>query len=236
MDKRGVTSVFVYGVDNVLIRVADPNFIGCFVEGNYDCALKVVPKTSPEEAVGVICLSDDVPRVVEYSELDKESANLRNPITNTLLFNGANICVHCFTVSFLHQIADIELPFHVAKKKIPCVDENGVTQTPPHINGWKLEMFIFDSFPYSKKTLAFEVVRNEEFSPLKNQFGVDSPDTCKLHLSQLHKQFIKNAGGFFNSEDTANELCEVSPLISYAGEGLENLVQGKIFTLPLHLN
>jgi len=117
MKNRGIKTIFCYGVDNVLIRVADPIFVGCFISGNYDCAVKVVPKSFPEETVGLVCLRDKHPSVVEYSEIDKESIFRRNATTNELLFNAANTCVHLFTLPFLIDVANKELPFHIAEKK-----------------------------------------------------------------------------------------------------------------------
>jgi len=104
-------------VDNVLVKIADPVFVGCFIAGNYDCACKVVPKTSPEECVGVVCLRDGMPGIVEYSELDRDLAQRRDEKTNTLLFNGANIVVHLFSIDFLKRISKTSLPYHIARKK-----------------------------------------------------------------------------------------------------------------------
>jgi len=127
--------------------------------------------------------------------------------------------------------------FILQKKKISTVDDYGKTITPIQNNGWKLEMFIFDVFAYSENLLVFQVERKEEFSPLKNHSGVDCPETCRKHLSQFHRQLIENAGGTFVEKDKSNgeQFCEISPLISYAGEGLYELVNGKSFTLPFHL-
>jgi len=239
MEKRGTEMILMYGVDNILIKMADPVFFGYCFEENIDCASKVVSKAYPEEPVGVVCLLDNRPGVIEYSEIDKDTAKMIDTTTGKLMYNAAHICMNMLSVSFLKKIASTylkEIPYHIAKKKIPAVNERGETATPDSINGWKLEMFIFDVFPYATNMRAFEVLRHEEFSPLKNgpDNPQDSPISCLNHLTAYHKQLILNAGGIITNAHEKH-ACEISPLISYSGENLERHVKGKNFTLPFYL-
>lgn len=234
MGNRGVMYLHAHSVDNILIKVADPIFIGYCVKQDADCAAKVVEKSHPNEAVGVVCVVDDKYQVVEYSEITSETAEMRNS-DGRLTFNAGNICNHFFSVSFLNKIAktfEKKLKLHVAKKKIPYVDGNGVRQTPNSPNGIKIEKFVFDVFEFSEKFFTVEVQRDVEFSALKNadSAGTDCASTAKNDIYRLHRKYIKNAGGNVEGDE-----IEISPLVSYAGENLENLVRGKHFTSPVYL-
>lgn len=235
MEKRGVRYVHVHSVDNILVKVADPVFIGYCISKGADCGAKVVRKSSPTEAVGVVCKVDDHFRVVEYSEISEETA-CKTDDNGELLFNAGNICNHFFTLDFLRDIAEkhqSNLKLHVAKKKIPHIDEHGAKIKPKAVNGIKIEKFVFDVFEFSKHFMTWEVPRDSEFSALKNadDAGKDCPTTAKRDLLLLHKKYIENAGGSVEGEEV-----EVSPLISYAGEDLEGLVRGKVFKSPAVLS
>ncbi|CAM4903263.1 unnamed protein product [Rotaria socialis] len=155
MEKRQIKYIHVYCVDNILVRLGDPIFVGFCIEKNANCAAKVVKKSFPNEAVGVICKVRDRYQVVEYSEIsDRTAQKKKSENTDELLFNAGNICNHCFTLDFLQDVCqshDDELRYHIAKKKIPSIDKNGQrVSKPKEINGMKLEKFVFDVFPFSK--------------------------------------------------------------------------------------
>lgn len=235
MKKRGVRYVHVHSVDNILVKVADPIFIGYCVSKGADCGAKVVKKNSPTEAVGVVCKVDDHFQVVEYSEISTKTAQ-KTDTKGNLLFNAGNICNHFFTTDFLHDIIknhESNLKLHVAKKKIPHVDENGVKIKPKDVNGIKIEKFVFDVFKFSNHFVTWEVPRGSEFSALKNSddAGKDCPATAKRDLLALHKRYIEKAGGIVEGEEV-----EISPLISYAGEDLDGVVRGKVFKSPMVLS
>lgn len=169
--------------------------------------------------------------MVEYSEISKETSELRRE-DGKLVFNAGNICNHYFSVNFLKEVAnkyETELELHVAKKKIPYVDENGERQLPTAANGIKVEKFVFDVFKFTKNFAAWEVPREEEFSALKNadSAGKDCPMTARRDLISLHKTWLLNAGA-----TAVNGDVEISPLLSYAGENLHDIAHGKSFQGP----
>lgn len=230
LTKRGILYVHAYCVDNCLVRVADPVFLGYSIQKKADCAAKVVPKASPTESVGVIACRGDKYSVVEYSEISKEQAERREAETGELAFRAGNIANHFYTTKFLHRVESFEedLAFHIARKKIPTVDlQTGEAVKPSKPNGMKLEMFVFDVFPYTEHFAVLEVDRKEEFSPLKNAPGTgsDDPGTSRRDLLAQHKRFLESAG----AQVKAGVEIEISPLVSYAGEGLES-IKGKVFT------
>jgi len=229
LTRRKVLYIHAYCVDNCLVRVADPVFLGYCIQKQSACAAKVVRKQYPTESVGVVAVRDKRFSVVEYSEISKEQAERRDPKTDELAFRAANIANHFYTTSFLQQVESFEgqIPFHIARKKIPYVDENGQTIKPSKPNGMKLELFVFDVFPFTREFNVLEVERNEEFSPLKNAPGTgsDDPETSRKDLLTQQKRFLVAAGA--KVEDGVE--IEVSPHVSYAGEGLK-AVKGKAFT------
>ncbi|EMC99304.1 hypothetical protein BAUCODRAFT_31620 [Baudoinia panamericana UAMH 10762] len=232
MEKRGVQHIHMFGVDNCLVRVADPTFIGFSAEKDVDIATKVVRKRDAKESVGLILQKNGKPDVVEYSEIDAATAEAKDPKDSSLLkFRAANIVNHYYSFRFLQSIPEWahQLPHHVAKKKIPSIpldSKTGEQVKPDKPNGIKLEQFVFDCFPFLSmdKFACQEVKREEEFSALKNAPGTgeDEPQTSRRDIMQLGRKFLEDAGAIVVSEGE-DAGVEVSPLISYAGEGLEFL-------------
>ncbi|KAK6421557.1 UDP-N-acetylglucosamine pyrophosphorylase [Elasticomyces elasticus] len=234
MEKRGVQHIHMFGVDNCLVRVADPTFIGFSASKDVDIATKVVRKRDAKESVGLIVQKNGKPDVVEYSEIDSSTAEAKDPKDSSLLkFRAANIVNHYYSFRYLQSIPDWahKLPHHVAKKKIPSIpldSKTGEQEKPDKPNGIKLEQFVFDCFPFvaMDKFACMEVKREDEFSALKNAPGSkeDSPETSRKDILGQGRRFLEGAGATVVSEGGGEENgVEVSPLISYAGEGLEFL-------------
>lgn len=224
MRKRGIQHIHAYCVDNCLVKVADPAFIGFAASKDVDVATKVVRKRSAKESVGLILLKNGKPDVVEYSEIDSDTAEAKDSHQPEILkFRAANIVNHYYSFRFLETIENwcYELPYHVARKKIPYFDtKTGVAIKPEKPNGIKLEQFVFDVFPRLEldKFACMEVKREDEFSPLKNAKGTgeDDPDTSKKDILDQGKRWVQNAGGIVVSESGPDDSgVEISPLISY---------------------
>lgn len=238
MRTRGIEHIHAYCVDNCLAKVADPVFLGFAASKNVDIATKVVRKRNATESVGLILLKNGKPDVVEYSEIDKETAEAKDPKqADVLKFRAANIVNHYYSYRFLETIPQWmdKLPHHVARKKIPFVDpQSGEMVKPEKPNGIKLEQFIFDVFPLVElsKFACMEVKREDEFSPLKNARGTgeDDPDTSRRDVMEQGERWLKAAGAVVVTNGDSRGV-EVSPLISYGGEGLEKLA-GKTVVAP----
>jgi UDP-N-acetylglucosamine/UDP-N-acetylgalactosamine diphosphorylase len=229
LERRKITYVHAYCVDNCLVRVADPVFLGYCISKQADCAAKVVPKAYPTESVGVVARRGNAYSVVEYSEISKEQAERRDA-QGELAFRAANIANHFYTLDFLKRVEVFEdkLAYHIARKKIPHVDlASGAAVKPAKPNGMKLELFVFDVFPFTERFAVLEVAREEEFSPLKNAPGTgsDDPETSRRDLLAQQRRFLEAAG----AKVADGVEIEISPLVSYAGEGLES-VKGKTFS------
>lgn len=228
---RGITYLHAYCVDNCLVRVADPIFMGYCIEKNADCGAKVVKKLVPEEAVGVVALKGGKFSVVEYSEIPKALSEERvnGESEGDLVFRAANIANHFYTLDFLNDVENFqhEMAYHIARKKIPHTDlTTGQLEKPSKPNGMKLELFVFDVFPFTKSMAILEVDRSTDFSPLKNASGTgaDDPETSRRDLLKEQRRWLEEAGATI--EDGVE--IEISPLVSYAGDGLVS-VKGKVF-------
>ncbi|CAO3664869.1 unnamed protein product [Rhizopus microsporus] len=237
LKERGILYSHCYCVDNCLARVADPVFIGYSVSKGTDCGVKVVSKAAPEEPVGVVCVRDGKYGVVEYSEISQEISEKRRE-DGSLAFGAANIANHFFSTEFLERVPTFadQLEYHIAKKKIKYVDlETGEVVVPKSNSGMKLECFVFDVFPYAQHFSVLEVDRKEEFSPLKNApgSGADCPETSRRDIVAQHVRFIESAGGKVVHDGDFEKLqFEISPWVSYSGEGLAEYVAGKTINTP----
>eukprot|EP00316_Scyphosphaera_apsteinii_P008806 CAMPEP_0119306368 /NCGR_PEP_ID=MMETSP1333-20130426/7150_1 /TAXON_ID=418940 /ORGANISM="Scyphosphaera apsteinii, Strain RCC1455" /LENGTH=462 /DNA_ID=CAMNT_0007309649 /DNA_START=116 /DNA_END=1505 /DNA_ORIENTATION=- len=216
LEKDGVTSIFQFGVDNVLCHVAEPTFVGFCEANGAECGVKTIGKKDPHEKVGVLALSGGAPSVVEYSEISREMAEARTS-SGELLYGSAHICVNWFSLAFLRRFCSSlldTLPLHVARKKIPYCMADGTIVQPSEINGVKLELFIFDTFPHAAKLVALQVPRELEFAPVKNAPGsaTESPDTARQLFSNLcHNRLLAAGGSISQSQPQGSGLIEISP-------------------------
>ena len=173
----------VFAVDNVLQRIADPVFVGATLASGMMCGAKVVCKACPEEKVGVLCLENGVPSVVEYYELTPEMANARDERGDLKYIYGV-ILNYLFNAKRLAEVAKARIPVHVVKKKIPHIAEDGTPIKPETENGYKFETLILDMVALAGSCLPFEVEREREFAPVKNRTGVDSVETAREYLKK----------------------------------------------------
>ena len=175
---KGIEWLNVFGVDNVLQRIADPVFVGATLESGCECASKVVRKADPDEKVGALCLENGKPSIVEYYELTPEMAEARNE-KGTLLYGFGVTLNYLFKVEKLREISKNSLLPHIVKKKVPYLTEEGKLVKPEEPNAYKFELLIIDMIYMMDNCLGFEVERNKEFAPVKNAKGIDSVDTAR---------------------------------------------------------
>lgn len=180
---EGIQYLNVFAVDNVLQRIADPSFIGAVIERGVEAGAKVVKKAAPDEKVGVMCLEDGRPSVIEYYELTDELMNTLNE-KGERVYNFGAILNYLFEVKALERIIDNQLPVHIVEKKIPYMDEKGNFIKPETPNGYKYELLILDMIHDLKNCLPYEVERNKEFAPIKNKTGVDSVESAQALLEE----------------------------------------------------
>ena len=176
--KEGIEWIDIFAVDNVLQRIADPCFVGATVNAAVDCGAKVVRKNAPDEKVGVMCLEDGKPSIVEYYELSQEMMDAKDE-NGDPAYNYGVILNYLFNEKALNEIAKKTLPLHVVEKKIPYIDENANLVKPEKPNGCKFEQLVLDMIHELDSCLPYEVVREYEFAPIKNKEGIDSVESAR---------------------------------------------------------
>lgn len=183
LEKEGIEWINVFAVDNVLQRICDPCFIGATVLADVGVGAKVVRKAAPDEKVGVMCLEDGRPSIVEYYELTQEMMDAKDAKGDPA-YNFGVILNYLFRTSELNKVTDDKLSLHVVKKKIPYIDANGGHVSPEEPNGYKFEQLVLDMIHQLSSCLPYEVVREYEFAPIKNLTGVDSVDSARELLQK----------------------------------------------------
>jgi UDP-N-acetylglucosamine/UDP-N-acetylgalactosamine diphosphorylase len=198
--RRGVEHLSYFQVDNPLVRVIDPVFIGLHAGGGAssgEMSSKMVPKASPDEKVGVFCLADGKVVVIEYSDLPRAVQEERDE-SGRLRYVAGSIAIHALSVEFLGRLAidpAFALPYHRAEKKVACVDPaTGEALTPAANNAVKLEKFVFDALAMCRRSAVLEADRVEEFAPIKNASGADSPKTCRETQTRRAARWLEAAG------------------------------------------
>lgn len=181
--KEGIEWLNVFAVDNVLQKIADPCFVGATIERNCAVGAKVVRKNAPDEKVGVMCLEDGRPSIVEYYELTEDLMNAKDEKGDPVYYFGV-ILNYLFRVQDLIEILDKHLPLHIVEKKIPYLNEAGELVKPDAPNGFKFENLVLDMIHQMDSCLPYEVVREKEFAPIKNKTGIDSVESARALLQQ----------------------------------------------------
>ena len=233
LKKRQIEELFYFQVDNVLVKICDPYFIGHHKLAHSDMSAKVVSKRDPYERVGVIGRLNGKPTVIEYSDLPPSAMEARNP-DGHLKYNGGSIAIHMLNMKFVERIANgsIKLPYHIAHKKIEYLDSQGLKVVPEKANGYKFEMFIFDALPYADTVVVMEVDRTEEFSPIKNEKGLDSPETARRDLINYYGRLLRRIGVDIPMDEDGHiaTVIEISPELVLD----INKLRAKIKTIDLH--
>lgn len=187
MLQDGIEWIFVGGVDNVLVKMVDSVLIGLAESKHCLAAGKSVVKAGPEEKVGVFCIRNGKPSVIEYSEISEELANQRDE-KGELRYGESHILCNLFNIKRIKKIAEHKLPYHSAFKKATYIDKDGKKIVPESPNAYKYEAFIFDAFSSLDSMAIMRVKREDEFAPVKNATGVDSPETARELYKKFHNQ------------------------------------------------
>jgi UDP-N-acetylglucosamine/UDP-N-acetylgalactosamine diphosphorylase len=234
MEKRGIEYISYFQVDNPLVKVIDPVFLGYHDLEKAEMSSKVVQKRSPDEKVGVLGLIDGRPGVIEYSDLSEKDMNARDE-NGRLRFSAGNPAIHIFSVAFIRRCNEggFALPYHKAEKVVPYLDETGSVVTPDEKNGIKYETFVFDAIQYAEKTMALEVEREEEFAPVKNAEGEDSPETSRRTITSLYRSWLEKAG--FTAPEEDGLKIEISPLFAIDSQEFIRKVRKKSLLLTSKL-
>jgi UDP-N-acetylglucosamine/UDP-N-acetylgalactosamine diphosphorylase len=224
MRKRGIEHLSYFQVDNPLVHTIDPLFLGLHDLTGSEMSSKTIPKAGPLEKVGNFVIGDGKLQVIEYSDLPESLARSTTP-DGTLQFNAGSIAIHALRVSFVERLnhgGQLKLPWHRADKKVPYVDEQGRAVKPDKPNAVKLEQFVFDAIPLAKNAIVYETDRAEEFSPVKNAEGDDSPATCKRDQVRRAVRWLKEAGvGVPEKAGEPAAVIEISPLYATTAEQLK---------------
>jgi len=194
--RRGIEQLAYYQVDNPLVRIVDPTYLGLHVAAGAEMSCKVIAKRDPLDRVGHVALVDGRPGVVEYTEIPPAERERRDA-RGELVFWAGSIAIHLFDVAFLRRCAadaDRLFAWHASPKKIPCLGRDGQRVVPREPNGWKLERFVFDALPAARNALVVETRREDEYEPIKNASGAESPETARRALVSLYRRWLLEAG------------------------------------------
>lgn len=223
MAREGVRTIFTFQVDNPLARVCRPELLGHHVLADADMASVVVRKLSAEEKMGVIARVDGRTGVVEYSDLPDALAQQRDA-EGELVYWAGSIAVHCIEVDFARRLTDggLQLPYHHAIKKVPFVGDDGAPVEPREPNAVKFETFLFDALPSARRTVTVEAAREDEFSPIKNAEGADSPASARRDLNRLYARWLEGAGvAVPRGADGEPVDLEIDPRVALEGRDLQ---------------
>ena len=186
MRELGVEWLFIGGVDNCLVKMVDPLLMGIAIQKQVTAAAKSVVKANPQEKVGVFCKKNGRPSVVEYTEIPEEMAQATDE-RGELIYGESHILCNLFNIEAVERMGSKPLPYHSAFKKATYIDKDGNKVVPNGPNAYKFEAFLFDAFGELDDMAILRVKREEEFAPVKNAEGVDSPETAR----ELYRKFYQ---------------------------------------------
>jgi UDP-N-acetylglucosamine/UDP-N-acetylgalactosamine diphosphorylase len=226
MAEAGIETLFTFQVDNPLVRIARPEFLGHHLFAGAEMSNIAVRKTTPDEKVGLIATIDGRAGVIEYSDLPDELANQREP-DGRLSYWAGSIAIHCLERKFVERLTEgrLGLPFHRALKKVPHIDAAGQLVTPTEPNGIKFETFLFDALPLAHASVTLEAAREEEFSPIKNGEGTDSAETARIHMNRLYAGWFESAGVPIPRDDDGEPVdLEIDPRVALDSDELRDAI------------
>jgi UDP-N-acetylglucosamine/UDP-N-acetylgalactosamine diphosphorylase len=219
MRRRGIKHLFYLQVDNPLTPIADPEFIGNHLMAKSELTSMAVAKQTPKDRLGVFAIIDGRLQVIEYSDLPDDVAEQRAS-DGSLKFWAGSIAVHMFSVTFLERALSLKdaLPFHIARKKVPFINEDGQMVEPREPNALKFERFIFDLLPHAKNPFVVEYAEADVFAPLKNAPGAprDTPEYVHQFMIAQHRKWLEAAG----TQIAEGIAVEISPLWALDAEAV----------------
>ncbi len=217
MKRRGVEFISYFQVDNPMVNLVDPMFIGLHALDTAEMSSKSVKKCDPLEKVGNFTVADGKITIIEYSDLPEELARKTND-DGSLVFQEGSIAIHVISRSFVERINSkgFSLPWHKAVKKIPYIDTTGKLNQPEETNGVKLETFVFDAVPMASSSIIYEIIREDEFAPIKNATGVDSLESSQDLQSEKAARWMETAGfpAPRKADGSLDLSLEISPLFA----------------------
>lgn len=223
MSARNLETLFYFQVDNPMVDIADPAFIGVHLEQRADVSVKVCAKRDPDEGLGVVALRAGRNAIIEYIELSAEQKQARLA-DGSLKFQYGSVAIHVFSLSFLAREARAELPLHLAHKKVPYCDDMGRVVKSEQPNAYKFEKFVFDVLPDARRVVHLAFAREDEFSPVKNATGADSPETTRRDMVRKCARWLETCGVIVPrgpSGEPAFKL-EIDPCLALDAEELKS--------------
>ncbi|MDP2924360.1 MAG: UTP--glucose-1-phosphate uridylyltransferase [Candidatus Omnitrophota bacterium] len=216
----GYSDLFYCQIDNLLVKIMDPAFVGYHKMEDSEISTKIVRRRSCKEKVGIFAAENGKAKVIEYSELDPDNRCILDNNGRIRDWAG-NTAIHMISLVFVQRLKEhgFSLPYHQA---IKMVNSFGAQGEIAEIKGWKFETFIFDAIPLAKNTCCMEISREEEFAPLKNNHGDDSPETVRKILSNMYKNWLNDAG----IKVEPQIKVEISPLFALSKEELHSKIKG----------
>jgi UDP-N-acetylglucosamine/UDP-N-acetylgalactosamine diphosphorylase len=227
MKQRGIEQLSYFQVDNPNIKLIDPLFIGLHVHSRAEMSSKMLMKHSAKEKVGNFCLLDGKVGIIEYSDIPDELSHALDP-QGKLRFCAGSIAIHMISRPFIERLTagtEGQLPYHKAIKTVPYIDERGQAVKPEKPNAVKLELFIFDALPLAEQSIILETDRTQEFAPIKNAQGDDSPDSSKQLQTERAAQWLAEHGVTVprRNDGQVDAVIEISPLTAIESRDLANI-------------
>jgi len=192
LTEKGISELFYCQVDNPLVKIADPVFIGYHKMSDAEIYTKVVRRRNTKEKVGVYLSIKGKDAIIEYNDLSTKKMSALDE-NGAILYWAGNTAIHVLNISFIERLNKhgFALPYHRAIKTVKTI---GPDEKPIKTEAWKFETFVFDAIPLARKTCCVEAAREEEFSPVKNRDGDDSPETAQRAMNNLHRRWLEETG------------------------------------------